>query len=151
MTRILVDADGCPVKDEIYRVARRHGLPVVLVANVRMRTPPDSSISLVVVGKDLDAADDWIAGHATEADVVVADDVPLAARSLKKGAAVVGHRGRLFTDASIGDALATRDLLHHLREIGEVAGGPPPVVHRDRSRFLQRLEEAVRAKNPGVR
>jgi uncharacterized protein YaiI (UPF0178 family) len=147
---IIIDADGCPVKDEVYRVARRYGLRVILVSNARMRFPPEGWISLVVVEGQFDAADDWIAGHAEANDIVVTGDLPLAARCLAGGARVIGPKGRIFTDASIGDALANRMLMSHLREMGNITGGPAPFAKKDRSRFLQSLDETIRAvMNPG--
>jgi uncharacterized protein len=141
---IFVDADGCPVKQEVYGVARRFGLKVVVVANSWMRTPPEDRIELVVVQGQLDAADDWIVEHVRENDIVISGDIPLAARCLDKGALVLGPTGRVFTKDSIGEALATRELLSHLRELGTITGGPAPFDKRARSRFLQRLDELIR-------
>jgi uncharacterized protein YaiI (UPF0178 family) len=147
LPRILVDADACPVKDEATRVADRHGLEVIFVANRFIAVPRVEGVRLQVVGDGPDAADDWIVGEVEAHDVVVTADIPLAARSLAKGAAVVGPTGKPFTPASIGAALATRDLMSHLRETGEITGGPRPFAARDRSRFLQELEHAAnRAK-----
>ena len=145
MLDIYVDADGCPVKQEVYRVATRYGLKVILVANSRMRVPDRDSVELVLVDDQLDAADNWIVEHAAENDIVVTGDIPLAHRCLKQGARVLGPRGRVFTEDSIGSALATRDLLAYLRELGESTGGPAPFERRDRSQFLQRLDEIVQA------
>ncbi len=144
MPDIFVDADACPVKEEVYRVARRHSLKVILVANSWMRTPLDARIELVVVGGGLDVADDWIAERVREGDVVVTADIPLASRCLEKGALALAPTGRLFTEEMIGEALATRELLSQLREAGVATGGPPPFAKRDRSRFLQNLEETIR-------
>ena len=141
---IFVDADGCPVKDEICRVAERHGLEVKLVSNTWMRAPSVAWLELVVVDDGFDAADDWIAEQAAERDVVVTADIPLAARCLKKGARVLGPKGRVFTENSIGNALAGREASAYLREMGVMTGGPAPFTKRDRSRFLQRLEELAR-------
>lgn len=141
--RILVDADACPVKDEIYRVAARHDIPVVVVAASRMRVPNRGAIELVVVGPGLDAADDWIATHAGERDIAVTADVPLAARCVKAGARVLGPTGRPFTEENIGEIVATRDLLTGLREGGATTTGPRPFGPRDRSRFLQALHETI--------
>ena len=141
---IFVDGDACPVKDEVYRVARRHGLPVVVVANAPMRVPADERVSLVVVGRDFDGADDWIVERVSAEDVVVSADVPLAARCVAKGAQVLGTTGLPFTEDNVGDALATRNLLAELREHGAVTAGPAPYQKRDRSRFLQALEEMIR-------
>jgi uncharacterized protein YaiI (UPF0178 family) len=140
--RVFIDADACPVKDETYRVAQRHGVPVTLVSNSLMRVPAD--VEQVVVKGDLDAADDWIAENAATGDIVISADIPLAARCLAKGAAVLGPRGRPFSEESIGDALATRDLLSQLRDVGEARGGPPPFDKKDRSRFLHQLDELIR-------
>ncbi len=145
MTRILVDADACPVKDEIYRVAQRTKLPVVLVSNAWMQTPNRPWLELVVVDDAFDAADDWIVEQATDRDIVITVDIPLAARCLEKGARVLGHKGRLFTEESIGEALASRELQTHIRELGLPSGGPAPFQKQDRSRFLQRLDQVIQA------
>ncbi|MEA2625637.1 MAG: uncharacterized protein QOD06_1682 [Candidatus Binatota bacterium] len=141
--QIFIDADACPVKEEVFRVARRHQLTVTLVANSPMRVPADESIVLVVVSEGFDAADDWIVEHAGPDDIVVSADVPLAARCVAKGARVLGVTGKPFTEDNVGDALATRNLLAKLREGGELTSGPPPFQKRDRSRFLQTLEEMI--------
>ncbi len=141
---IFVDADGCPVKDEVCRVAERHGLKVKLVSNTWMRAPSVAWLELVVVDDGFDAADDWIVEQAAERDIVVTADIPLAARCLKKGARVIGPKGRVFTDNSIGNALAGREASAYLREMGVMTGGPSPFTKRDRSRFLQRLDELAR-------
>lgn len=144
MITLLVDADACPVKEEVYRVARRLDLKVVLVSNSRLAVPREARFELVVVAKGaLDAADDWIADRADAACVVITQDIPLAARCLAKGAAALDPRGRIFTDASIGDALASRELMAHLREMGTLLGGPAPFEPKDRSRFLQSLDTVV--------
>ena len=146
MLDIYVDADGCPVKNEIYRVAARYDLKVILVANARMRVPHEEErVELVVVGDELDAADDWIAEHVQPDDVVVTADVPLASRCVKAGARALSPRGRIFDEASVGSALATRDLSAYLREIGLQTGGPAPFARRDRSQFLQRLDQVIQA------
>jgi hypothetical protein len=145
VTVIYVDADACPVKDEVYRVAQRYELRVVLVSNAWLRAPKEEWLELVIVGAELDAADAWIVEHVTQADIVVTADIPLAALCLEKGAGVLGPRGRPFTEDSIGDALATRDLMSQLREMGEASGGPPPFEKRDRSTFLQALDRMVHA------
>lgn len=149
MTAIFVDADACPVKEEVYRVARRYGLSVVLVSNTWLRAPNEEWLELVVVGAELDAADAWIVEHVTEEDIVVSADIPLAALCLEKGARVLGPGGRPFTEDSIGGALATRELMSQLREMGEVSGGPPPFEKRDRSQFLQALDQMVHAIRKG--
>lgn len=143
MLDIFVDADACPVKEEIYKVAGRYGLRVFLVANASMRTPQEGSIELVVVRGEFDAVDDWIVEHVRERDIVVSADIPLASRCLAKGASVLGSTGRPFTPDNIGDALASRGLLAELRDLGAASGGPPPFDKKDRSRFLQKLDEII--------
>ena len=143
MIRILVDADACPVKDEVYRVAFRRGVAVKVVSNMRMRVPDHVLVERVVVSDAFDAADDWIAGEAGAKDVVITGDILLADRCLKAGATVIGHNGKPFTDASIGGALATRSIMADLRVGGDVVGGPAPFTKADRSRFLQALDEAL--------
>jgi uncharacterized protein YaiI (UPF0178 family) len=140
---IYVDADACPVKAEIYRVAERCGLKVFVVSNSPIAVPRDPMIERVVVGAGMDAADDWIAERATRGDIVITADVPLASRCVKSGAAVIAPSGKAFDDDSIGMALATRNLLHDLRGAGEVTGGPKPFSPRDRSRFLSALDQAI--------
>lgn len=148
--RIFVDADACPVKDEIYRVAGRYRLPVFVVANGFINVPRDPLIERVLVPAGPDVADDWIIERAEQGDIVVTADVPLAARAVKKGAAVIGPTGRAFTEDSIGMALATRNLLDDLRSAGAVTKGPPPFSQRDRSAFLSALDVAVqRLKRAG--
>jgi hypothetical protein len=141
--RILVDADGCPVKQEVYRVAERYGAEVLMVANASLWTPGAGSVRMIVVKGDFNAADDWIAENAGPTDVVVTIDVPLAERSLQRGAEVLGHRGQRFTAETIGRRLATRALLDHLRQTGEATGGPAPFSKADRSRFLAALDQTV--------
>ena len=145
MLHIFVDADACPVKQEVYRVARRYRLDVTLVANSWMRIPSERWITLEVVGAELDAADDWIVEHVQPHDIVITGDIPLASRCLKKGSSVIGLSGKLFTENNIGDAVAIRNLLSELREAGEITGGPPPMKKRDRSRFLQQLDEVIQS------
>ena len=141
--RILVDADACPVKDEVYRVAFRHGVAVKVVSNMRMRVPDHPLVERVLVSDKFDAADDWIAETAIPSDVVITGDILLADRALKAGATVNGHNGKPFTEASIGGALATRSILSDLRVGGDIVGGPAPFAKADRSRFLQALDEAL--------
>ena len=141
--QILVDADACPVKNEIYRVAERYGLKVYVVSNSYLGVPRDPRIELVVVSDGFDAADNWIAEHAQAGDIVVTADIPLADRSLKAGAAVIGSTGVPFTSSSIGMAMASRELMSNLRAMGEVTGGPKPMTQRDRSRFLSALDETI--------
>ena len=141
---ILVDADACPVKEEIYKVAFRHGAPVKIVSNAHLRIPAHPSIERIVVGAAFDAADDWIAGRAGPKTVVVTGDILLADRCLKAGAAVIGPNGRAFTPGSIGAAVATRAIMADLRAGMEgPGGGPAPFSKTDRSRFLSALDEAL--------
>jgi uncharacterized protein YaiI (UPF0178 family) len=142
--RIFVDADACPVKPEVYRVALRHDLEVRLVANVWMRTPAEGKVTLEVVKEGFDGADDRIVEEIGPEDLLVTADIPLAGRAIRKGARVLGTTGRPFTDDNIGHTLATRNLLAELRESGVVTGGPKPITQRDRSRFLHALDEMVR-------
>ncbi|HYD46788.1 MAG TPA: YaiI/YqxD family protein [Terriglobales bacterium] len=141
--RIFVDADACPVKEEVYRVADRYGLGVTLVANSRMRVPDKASIELVVVGAGLDVADDWIAAAVEADDIVISTDLLLAARCLAKGAHVISNTGQLLEEENIGSLLAMRELHAELREAGTITGGPPPMHKRDRSRFLQALDGVI--------
>ena len=141
--RVLVDADACPVKEEVYRVALRHGAPVTVVCNGGVRVPPHPLIARVVVGDAFDAADDWIADAACPGAVVVTADILLADRALKRGAAVLAPTGRPFTAASIGTAIATRAIMADLRAGGDQLGGPAPFGKADRSRFLQALDETL--------
>jgi uncharacterized protein YaiI (UPF0178 family) len=140
---IYVDADACPVKNEIYRVAERHGLKTYVVSNSFIAVPRTELIERVIVGSGPDAADDWIAEHATGGDIVVTNDVPLASRCIKAGAQVIGSSGRAFTESSIGMALATRNLMDELRSAGEVTRGPKPFSAVHRSRFLDALHRAI--------
>lgn len=145
--QIYVDADACPVKDEILRVAGRHAVKVTFVANFGLRPSRDPMIANVVVPQGADAADDWIVEHADAGDIVITSDIPLARRALEKGAVVMGPTGRPFTQSSIGMALAMRELNQHLRETGESRGLNAGFTAKDRSAFLQALDEAVvRAK-----
>jgi hypothetical protein len=141
--RILVDADACPVKEEVYRVAWRREVPVKLVSNQRIRVPDHPLIERVLVSDAFDAADDWIAEEADARTVVVTGDILLADRCLKKGATVIGHNGKPFTSASIGAAIATRAIMADLRAGAGVTGGPAPFAKADRSRFLQALDAAL--------
>jgi uncharacterized protein YaiI (UPF0178 family) len=138
---IFVDADACPVKEEIYRVARRTGCPVQVVANSFMRVPPDVTLTVVDAGPD--AADDWIAERVQPGDIVITNDIPLASRTLKAGGLALGATGKAFTESSIGAALAQREIMQHLRSVGDVGGGPKPFTQADRSRFLSALDAAV--------
>lgn len=143
-SEIYVDADACPVKDEVLKVAVRHDMPIHYVANAFMRLPDDRLVNRVVVPDGPDVADDWIAERATKGDVVVTQDIPLAGRCLENGAVVIGNTGREYSEASIGQALASRAINQHLREMGEMAGGGKAFSPGDRSRFLQALESACR-------
>lgn len=143
-TRIYVDADACPVKDEIYRVAIRHNLPVSVVAGNFIRVPDDPLIERIAAGAGMDAADNWIAERAGAGDIVVTNDIPLADRCVKAGAAVLAPNGKAFTEDSIGMALAVRNLMTDLRETGEVTGGPRGFSPRDRSTFLSALDQTIR-------
>lgn len=140
---IYVDADACPVKREVYRVAGRHALTVYVVSNSFIAVPSDPTIHRVVVGSEPDAADHWIAERVSRRDIVVTSDVPLASRCVKAGARVLGPNGRAFTEDAIGMALATRNLMTDLRSAGLVTRGPKPLSPADRSRFLSALHEAV--------
>jgi uncharacterized protein YaiI (UPF0178 family) len=142
--RIYIDADACPVKDEVYRVAARHNLPVTVVAVGFIRVPSDPMIERVAAGSGMDAADDWIAQRAGAGDIVITADIPLASRCVKAGAEVIAPNGRPFTEQAIGMTLAVRNLMHDLRSAGEVTRGPPPFSPRDRSAFLSALDEAIR-------
>ena len=149
MLDIYVDGDACPVKKEVYRVAERHGLKVLVVSHGSLRVPAEGRVERVRVKQGFGAADYWIAEHIGECDICVTADVPLADRCLKRGARVLAPYGEVFTEASIGNALASRDLMDHLRQMGEITGGPAPFVPADRSRFLSRLDEIIWALKRG--
>jgi len=145
---IYIDADACPVKQEIYRVAERHALKgtalkVFVVSNSPIAIPRDAMIERVVVGAGMDEADNWIAERAARGDIVVTADVPLASRCVKAGAEVIAPNGRAFTEDTIGMTLATRNLMDSLRSSGEITGGPKPFAPRDRSSFLAALDQAI--------
>ena len=142
---IYIDADACPVKEEALKVAARHGLAITYVANSWMRLPEGERVERVIVTDGPDAADDWIAERAGKGDIVVTQDIPLASRVLKNGAKAIGNTGKPFTEASIGMALAMRELSQHLRETGESRGFNAAFTRQDRSRFLEALEHAVQA------
>jgi uncharacterized protein YaiI (UPF0178 family) len=147
---ILVDGDACPVKQEIYKVAERHGVKTLLVANSGMAIPRDAEVELVIVGKGFDEADDWIAERAGPSHIVVTADIPLASRSVAKGAQVISPTGKIFTESTIGNVLATRNLMQDLREAGTITSGPKPFSAKDRSAFLSALDIAVnRLKRAG--
>jgi uncharacterized protein YaiI (UPF0178 family) len=144
MPTIYIDADACPVKEEIYRVARRYGMRVAVVANTPMRVPNNAMVEMVV-RSGFGAADDWIAEQSKQGDIVITADIPLAARCLAKNVRVLDPKGRPFTESDIGSALAMRDLMDGLRQGGAVTGGPAPMTSKDRSRFLAKLDEVVNA------
>lgn len=147
---VFVDADACPVKDEVYKVAARHRLKTYVIANAFLNVPRDPMIERVIVPAGPDVADDWIAERCGPGSVVVTGDIPLASRAIKAGATVISGTGKLFTDASIGMALATRNLMEELRSSGEVTGGPRPFSPKDRSAFLSALDLAIqRLKRAG--
>jgi uncharacterized protein len=147
---IYVDADACPVKNEVYRVAARHGLKVIVVSNSPIAVPRDPLVERVVVAAGMDEADNWIAGRVSRGDIVITADIPLASRCVKAGATVIAPTGRVFTEESIGMALATRNLMDSLRSAGEITGGPKSFSPRDRSSFLSALDQAiVRLKRAG--
>jgi uncharacterized protein YaiI (UPF0178 family) len=144
MLTIYIDADACPVKEEVHRVAKRYAMRVVVVANAAQRIPADALVELIV-RPGFGAADDWIAEQAGPGDIVITADIPLAARCLTNDALALGPKGQPFTDNDIGSALAMRDLLGDLRQSGTVTGGPAPMTPKDRSRFLSKLDEMVNA------
>jgi uncharacterized protein YaiI (UPF0178 family) len=143
MITIYIDADGCPVKEETYKVAMRYQIPVVLVANKSLMIPPHPLFQMKVVSAGPDEADNWIAENIHEYDICITADIPLADRCLKKNAKVLNVRGEEFTEDMIGDAMATRELMKHLRELGEMKGGPPPFDKKDRSAFLGSLDRVI--------
>ena len=147
---IYIDADACPVKEEALKDAGRHGLAITYVANSWMRLPEGERVERVIVTEGPDAADNWIAERAGVGDIVVTQDIPLASRVLKNGAKAIGNTGKPFTDASIGMAMAMRDLSQHLRETGESRGFNAAFTRQDRSRFLEALELAVQAAKRGA-
>lgn len=145
MLEIYIDADACPVKSEVFRLASRHDLKVFVVSSNPVHVPERGRFERVRVRPGLDAADDWIVEHVGERDIVVTADIPLAGRCLEKGAKVLNPNGQTFTEDSIGAALAGRELMQHLRSMGENIGGPSPFSPQDRSRFLSKLGEAIDA------
>lgn len=149
--RIYVDADACPVKDEVYRVAARYGLKSFVVSNSFLQVPASPLVERVIVDAGPDVADDWIAERAAPGDVVVTNDIPLADRVLKAGAAAIRPNGTPFTRDSIGSALAQRAIMEHIRSTGEITGGPKPFDRVDRSRFLQALDQAIQASRRAKR
>lgn len=145
MITLYVDADACPVKEEVYRVALRYKIKVFLVANSPMRIPEETLFKMVVVAGNMDAADDWIVEKIKDTDIVITSDIPLASRSIKKGARVLNAKGRVYTPESIGSALASRDLSTYLRSIGNITSGPAPFEKKDRSVFLQSLDTLIQS------
>jgi uncharacterized protein YaiI (UPF0178 family) len=141
--RILVDADACPVKEQIYRVAARYNLPVIVVANATLRVPDQPGVSFQHIPGGLDAVDDWIAETAEPGDIVTTADIPLAGRVVDRGAVCIDFRGREFTADSLGGLLASREVASYLRGFGAYTGGPPPLNARDRGRFAGKLDEVV--------
>jgi uncharacterized protein len=147
---IYVDADACPVKEEIYRVARRYGVKVYIVANAPIRVPKEELIELIVVPGGFDVADDWIVERIGAGDIAVTTDILLAGRCLSRGCRVLSPKGSEFTEDAIGDALATRALLEMLRQSGDFGGGPAPFAKPDRSRFLSKLDDTIHAIRRGM-
>ena len=145
MIQIYIDADGCPVKDEVFKVAKRYKLQVHVVSNTRMKVPHDPLFRAKVVSDDFDAADNWIVEQTKTNDIVITADILLVARCLEKGSRVLDPRGRVFTENSIGSALVNREVAGFMRDLGELGGGPPPFKQRDRSNFLQRLDALIQA------
>lgn len=145
MTKIYIDADGCPVKEEIYRVARRYKLLVLIVANSPLNLPLDPLLEMVVVDKKFDAADDWIIDNSKEGDIVITADILLAERCVKKRVRVIGHKGNEFTEDNVGSAVANRELMQNLRHMGEMKGGPAPMNKKSRSEFLGTLDRVIQS------
>lgn len=145
MLDIFIDADGCPVKDEVYKVADRYQLKVFVVANKPLNTPFDPLVEMVVVGAGLDVADDWIVDNATAGDIVITADILLADRCIKKQVRVLGTKGVEFTEDNIGSAVANRELMQNLRQFGEMRGGPAPMEKKDRSLFLAKLDQIIQS------
>lgn len=150
MTKIYIDADGCPVKEEVYRVAERYKLSVILVANNYLHLPSNPLLKMVVVSGKFDAADDWIVENCQANDIIITSDILLADRCIKKSARVIGHKGDEFTEDNIGSAVANRELMQNLRHMGEVKGGPAPMDKKARSRFLGTMDQVIQSlKNTG--
>lgn len=145
MTKIYIDADGCPVKEEVYKVAERYKLSVVLVANKALTLPMNPLLKMVVVTGNFDAADDWIVENCQAGDIVITTDILLADRCVKKSARVLGHKGEEFTEDNIGSAVATRELMQNLRHMGEMRGGPAPMDKKARSKFLGTLDQIIQS------
>jgi len=145
MTKIYIDADGCPVKDEVYRVAERYKLSVLLVANKALNLPPNPLLKMQVVTGNFDAADDWIVDKVCKGDLVITADILLADRCVKKAARVLGHKGDEFTEDNIGSAVANRELMQNLRQMGEIRGGPAPMDKKARSNFLGAIDRILQS------
>lgn len=145
MAKIFIDADGCPVKEEVYRVAERYQLNVVLIANKSLNLPLNRLLEMVVVKGNFDAADDWIVDNCQAFDIVITADILLAERCVKKSARVLGHKGDEFTEDNIGSAVASRELMQNLRHMGEVRGGPAPMDKQARSKFLATLDRIIQS------
>jgi uncharacterized protein YaiI (UPF0178 family) len=145
MTKIFIDADGCPVKDEVYRVAERYKLSVVVVANKSLNLPANALFKMVVVTGNFDAADDWIVENSQAGDIVITGDILLADRCVKKSARVLGHKGVEFTEDNIGSAVANRELMQNLRHMGEIKGGPAPMDKKAKSKFLGTLDTIIQS------
>lgn len=145
MTKIYIDADGCPVKEEVYKVAERYKLSVVLVANKALNLPMNPLLKMVVVTGNFDAADDWIVENSQAGDIVITTDILLADRCVKKSVRVLGHKGEEFTEDNIGSAVATRELMQNLRHMGEMRGGPAPMDKNARSKFLGTLDQIIQS------
>lgn len=145
MIQIYIDADGCPVKDEVYKVAGRYKIKVYVVANKPMNVPLDPLVEMVVVEKGFDAADDWIVEKATPQDIVITSDILLAERCVKKQTRALGHKGNEFTEDNIGSTVAGRELMQNLRHMGEMRGGPAPMDKKARSQFLGKLDQIIQA------
>lgn len=145
MTKIFIDADGCPVKEEVYKVAERYKLSVILVANTSLNLPSNPLLKMVVVSGNFDAADDWIVENSEVGDVVITGDILLADRCVKKSVKVLGHKGVEFTEDNIGSAVANRELMQNLRHMGEIKGGPAPMDKKARSQFLGTLDRILQS------
>lgn len=145
MIKIYIDADGCPVKEETYRVAERYRIPVVLVANKRLALPPNPLLEMIVVSGGFDAADDWIVEKSQANDIVITADILLADRCVKKTVRVLGPKGDEFTEDNIGSAVAHRELMQNLRHMGEMRGGPAPMDKKARSQFLSALDQIIQS------
>lgn len=144
-TKIFIDADGCPVKDEVYRVAERYSLPVILVANKALNLPLNPLLKMVVVSGDFDAADDWIVENSQAQDIVITTDILLAERCVKKSVRTLSPKGEEFTEDNIGSAVANRELMQNLRHMGDNRGGPAPMDKKARSKFLEKLDQIIQA------